>query len=409
MSHDKRILETLINITNISNNRKLGFEKKLNHILLEIVNCMQVKRGSIMLFINRKTLEVVATTEPALIGISQNTDVDSPSSWVVRNKRPLYIDSFSSDAPCDLPLVRFKPYRGEAFYLVPIINNNKVIGVVNVTEKVGEDRFNQEEREILLHIVGQVIIALENHRLAESLKKKKKAIEKKNLELVKLEKLRTDLFNMLIHDLKGPVSEIVANLDLLSYTIKDENIEFVEIAQTGCNTLYNMVANLLDISRLEEKKLHFVYEEIEPQNLVREALARLIISGKSKKLQFIENYPDSDGVNLHGDRAILVRVLQNFLTNAIQHSPQGGKITVGCQYAETGKVEVFVQDSGSGVPKEYQELIFDKYKQLDKRTDGRVYTTGLGLAFCKMAIEAHGGKVGVISDGQKGSRFYMII
>ncbi|MCP4717631.1 MAG: hypothetical protein GY868_21115, partial [Deltaproteobacteria bacterium] len=284
-----------------------------------------------------------------------------------------------------------------------------VIGVVSVTEKVGSDFFAQDEREMLLLVVGQVISALENNRLAEALNQKQKTLKKKNAELKKLEKLRTDLFNMLIHDLKGPISEIVANLDILSYTLEDENAQFVEIAQQGCNTLYNMVTNLLDISRLEEGQMPFVYEDICPRELIKEAVARLLVSGKSKALTIEEQFPEENSVRLHGDRATLVRVLQNFITNAIQYSPQGGAVTVGYQRSALKRVELFVKDSGPGVKPEFQEVIFDKYKQVDKQADGRLYTTGLGLAFCKLAVEAHHGSVGVESTPGAGSKFYFVV
>ncbi len=405
MSPDRMLVEVIIRITEISNDRKLGFQEKLNKILLEIVDCMQVNRGSIMLLKNRKTLEVMASTNPEIIGVKQRLEVDFPSSWVVKNKKPLYVDSSS---PCSFLVRQFQHYKGDAFFLVPLISNDRVIGVVNVTNKIDSDFFNKEDRGILLSIMGNVIIALENHRLAESLKKQQKVLKKKNLELRKLEKLRTELFNMLIHDLKGPISEIVANLDILSYTAKDENIEFVESAQSGCNTLYNMVSNLLDIARLEEGKMPLIYEEIRPEELIKESIAGLLVSVKMKGLKFLEQLPDSDSLLVRCDRSMLTRVIQNLLTNAISYSPSGETITVGIRH-DLKDIEFFVKDNGPGVPEQYKEVIFDKYMQIDKKSDGRVYSTGLGLAFCKAAVEAHGGTVGVESDGQKGSRFFFAL
>ena len=400
------LLEVLTCIADISNSTKLGFKEKLNQILLEIVSCMQVKKGSIMLLKDRKNLEVLASTNPGIIGATQSLEADSPSAWVFKNKKPLYVDSASH---CELPIGRFIHYRGEAFFLVPLISNGRSIGVINVTEKIGSDMFNIAEREILLHIVGHIIIALENNRLADSLKKNQRQLEKKNFELRKLEKLRTELFNMLIHDLKGPISEIVASLDILSYTITDENITFVETAKTGCNTLFSMISNLLDIARLEEGKLPLLYENINPVELIKEALARLLVSVRSKELKFEEQLPEGADLTFQGDRSLLVRVLQNLITNAIQHSPQGETITIGFQPAKQGAIEFFVKDNGPGISAQCQEEIFDKFTQLNKNTDGRMYTAGLGLAFCKMVIHAHGGAIGVESDGHSGSVFCFVL
>jgi signal transduction histidine kinase len=402
MSTERRLLEVLETITTIAHKKKYSFEKKLNALLTAITEYMQVQKSSIMLLKNGKTLAVVASTNPELIGVCQGLEVDSPSSWVVRSKKSLYVDRTSE---CSCAIKRYSHYKGDAFFLVPLISNTRVIGVISVTEKIGIDIFAQEERDVLLQIMGQVIIALENHRFADTLKKKKRVLQQKNKELQKLEKLRTDLFNMLIHDLKGPLSEIVANLDILAYTLKDENLTFVEAAQSGCNTLYSMVSNLLDISRLEEKQLPLLYEPIDPRELVREALAGLLVSVQSRGVQFDEQYPQAGAFDVPADRALLIRVFQNLLTNAIQYSPPGGEICVGYVLADNKTIRFFVQDSGPGIPVESREAIFDKFKQLDKKADGRVYTTGLGLAFCKLAIEAHGGTIGVESSGGTGSRF----
>ena len=409
MIKNEELIEVLVAINVILNDKSLDIDRKLHHILHEIVGCMQVKSGSIMLVKGLKNLEVVASTKPELVGVRQPLGEESPSTWVVKNKATLYIENISKNTVFQK---RFDHYEGDALLVVPIIDKKKVICVLSVTDKIGKDIFSKDEQEALLKITGQIISALENQRLTESLKKKKRTLQKKNLQLVKLEKLKTNLFNMLIHDLKGPISELVANIDILSYTLSDsdENQEYVESARTGCDTLYRMVSNLLDISRVEEGTLELIYEKIDPQDLIKEALARLFGQVKMKQLSFIEKFPSSKTIDFFwGDRGILLRVLQNLLTNAIDYSPSGEAIEVGFEYLKSQKIQFFIKDNGPGVSSEYQETIFDKYFQLKEKGDGRTYTTGLGLTFCKMAVEAHRGKIGVESENQEGSRFVFIL
>ena len=407
MTREKRILEILLTITNISNNTKLPFEEKLQQVLFKVVHSLQAKRGSIMLLKGRKALEVAASTKPELVGVKQSLEEESPSGWVVRNKKLLYVDG--NTEPGDF-VAKTHGYEKSAFLVAPIINNDKVAGVLSITEKSGVDVFDKVEQEILLEVIGQVISALENERLTQSLKRNKKTLQKKNLQLRKLEKLRTDLFNMLIHDLKGPISEIVANLDILTYTLKDDNLQFVDSAQIGCETLQTMVANLLDIARLEERQLKLIYEKIDPEDLVKETLGRLTNVGKTRGLKFTEKFPPTaDRHYFMADRGILMRVLQNFLSNAIQHSPAGETIEIGFEYSESPKISFFVKDSGPGIPKEYQKVVFEKFTQLDKKSDGRIYTTGLGLAFCKMAVKAHKGSIGVKTVSPTGSLFWFLL
>lgn len=404
MTEQAKLLQILLSIMAISNDRRLAFREKLEKVLDEIVSCMQAKRGSIMLLKGRKTLEVVASTHPDAQGARQAVDEKTPSGWVVRHKKPLYVDKNTEHGWFPGSVGR---YEKSAFVIVPIISNNRIIGVLNVTDKIGEDLFDPTEQKTLLQVAGMVINTLETERLAASLKRSKKALEKKNLQLRKLEKLRTDLFNMLIHDLKGPISEMVANLDILSYTISEENRPFVESAQQGCSALQAMVSNLLDIARLEEGRLELVFEKIDPEDLVAEALGRLVRTGKARELSFEQVFPpQADHRRFSADRGVLLRILQNLLTNAIRYSPERQAIRVGFDYPEPSKIRFFVADQGPGVPARHRKAIFEKYTQIEKRSEGRMYTAGMGLAFCKMAVRAHHGSIGVKDENPTGSCFW---
>jgi len=403
MANAKELLEVLIKINSISNDRHLDFKEKLQHIILEIVRHMSVKSGSIMLVKGSKNIEVAASTNTELIGVKQHLGQEFPASWVYKHKDILYVEDISAS---DIFPARFEHYEGCALLLAPIIVKNKVVGIITATDKIGEDSFPLEEQKSLLVLAGHVIGALENQRLTESLKRKKRTLQKKNLQLEKLEQLKTDFYNMLIHDLKGPVSELIANLDILSYAVSDEDREYVNAGKTACDTLYSMVFNLLDIAQLEEDRLKLVHEKIDPQDLIKEALTRLFGLFEIKNLTFAENFPTSETTDFFlGDRGILLRILQNLLTNAINYSPPDDTIEVGFECLPSAEVMFFVKDNGLGVPEEHRQSIFDKFFQVDKKSEGRLHTTGLGLTFCNMAVDAHGGKIWVESESQKGSRF----
>jgi len=407
MNKDEKILETLMSITWTANTSRLDFKEKLQRILSDVVSCMGTERGSIMLVKGRKNLEVAAATSPHLIGVKQSIDQDSPSSWVVKNKKLLSVDKTSDRS---LFSNRFDHYKKDAFLLVPILSQNKVIGIISVTEKMGSDRFSKADQTILLNLAGHVISALEKNRLAESLRRSKKNLNDKNIQLRKLEKIRTELFNMLIHDLKGPISEVMANIDILSYVTGGENLEYVEAARSGCDTLYRMITDLLDIARLEDRSLKLYLERIDPADLIKEAASRIYGLSRSRDLTVVEKVP-SDGGNiyLNADRGILLRVLQNLLTNAIQFSPAGEIIEIGYIPVDPSQIQFFVKDKGPGIPPEFREAIFDKFMQVSSRKDGRKFTTGLGLTFCKMAVEEHKGKIYAESDEGQGSRFVFFL
>lgn len=396
MKTENKLLDVLLAINSISQNPSLTFDEKLAHIIFEIVQCVGAKSGSIMVLECHKKLRVVASTHVHLIGQMQPLQEGSPSSWVVKHKKPLHVEDIRNSGQFS---ERFDHYQGSAFLVAPLIGNGQVMGVISVTDKLGLDEFSQDEKSTIIQVAGQIITAIENQRLTESLKEK-------NLELESLERLKTELFNMLIHDLKSPLSELLANLDILSLSLPDESQKFVRGARSGCDTLCRMVSNLLDITRLEEGKLKLVYEEIDPSSVIRESITRMVALTSAKDLRIVENKPMIEpGEPLRADRDILIRVLQNLLSNAIRYSPSGETITVGFNYADSENILFEVEDHGPGIPPRDQQIVFDKFRQLEKKTEGRVYSTGLGLAFCKMAVEAHQGHIGVESDGLRGSTF----
>jgi signal transduction histidine kinase len=108
------------------------------------------------------------------------------------------------------------------------------------------------------------------------------------------------------------------------------------------------------------------------------------------------------------DQEIVSRIVQNFLANALRFTPAGGEIRVGI-VVEASNTRVFVADTGPGVPPDFRDSIFDKFSQVAGSSPDRSRTTGLGLAFCKMAVEAHGGRIGVDSELGQGSTFWFTL
>ncbi|MDX9787359.1 MAG: ATP-binding protein [Desulfobacterales bacterium] len=408
MDVDNRFSKALMKMVEISNRADLAFNDKLQHILTEVVICFDAAKGSVMINREVEYLEVVASTDSKLIGVRQRISERSPATWVFLNAAPLYMEKGIQGRP--MLRNKFQSYQKGAFLIAPIGCGDQVIGVVSVTEKKGADLFSEEEQQIIITFAGQLIGAIEKNQLTEALQERQRELEQRNYELEKLKKLRTELFNMLVHDLKGPISEVVANIDILSYTVQEENMEYVKAAQAGCDTLYRMISDLLDIARLEEGSLNLVREPIRPREMLSEAVSRVHSIARTRSVILQERClsPLTDET-CYGDRGLLVRVLQNFLMNAICHSPENEVVEIGCAIDKNGDIRCDVTDRGPGVAPEFQRAIFDKYFQVQKKNDGRLYATGLGLAFCKMAIDAHKGNIGVVSDGKKGSTFWFTI
>ncbi|MCB9494374.1 MAG: GAF domain-containing sensor histidine kinase [Desulfobacteraceae bacterium] len=396
MDKNTDILGFIKRIIEISNNEEKSNSEKLMEIVSFLTKITETAKGSIMIKKDRLSMEVAASTNPDLVGIKQPLNSESPSCWVFKNKIPLYVNNSKNfEGEC----LKKDNYSKSAFLIIPIIRRNEVIGVINLTEKKGQDCFSDEERGILLDLAGIIIGQIEALRLAEELEKNQKILFEKNTRLEKLEKMRNEFFQMMVHDLKGPVSEIIANLDILSYTIDNENIEYVKSAQAGCDTMYTMISNLLDITRLQDGSLKLIGEKICVPEILTEASSRLFATAKNKGVEITAEYEDKYEPFIWGDRGILLRVIQNIIMNAIIHSGSNSILT-GFEY-ENDNIIFYIKDCGKGIPFKNQKSIFDKYfKSENEKT-----STGLGLSFCKIAIDAHKGKIWVESEENKGSCF----
>lgn len=406
MQKEHTILETLSSITSISRDAELEDTEKLQRLLETLCQLIRAEKASIMFKRGNRFLEVVASTRKEIVGLRQPLSCDSPSCWVIRNKKALYIDK-----DMDNPGIACKGgYKTDAFFLAPIFNINGVMGVLSMTDKEGDGNFSIKERETILQLAGIIISAIENNRLNTRLKAQRRQLEKKNKQLREYEKIREEFFSLLVHDLKAPIAEVVANLDILSYTATEDNLPFVEGAQTSCETMFRMVSNLLDITRLENRMLKLIPERLEALDLLKEALSMVYGQARIKNLR-IENLMEADTNPplFIGDRGLLLRVFQNLLSNAITHSPERSVIQAGYE-VKGSTVLFFINDEGPGVVPEDRERIFDRYVQVgDRKSAYQRHSIGLGLTFCRLALEAHKGRIFMESHEPRGSSFRFVL
>jgi PAS domain S-box-containing protein len=237
-----------------------------------------------------------------------------------------------------------------------------------------------------------------------------------------LEQLREDYTGMLVHDLRAPLTSIMNGVMMvrrgLGGPVTDQQQELLKIAHQGSQTLLELINTMLDISKMEQGSMTLDLKPLAPYAIVDQAIERLQGSAGAQRVQFEQRM--AVGLPLiEADSEKIVRVLQNLIDNAIKFSPSNGVITLGgCFYggrgslaadlplhppaSEKDRLIIWVQDRGPGIPRAYYERIFEKFGQV---RGGKVRGTGLGLTFCKLAVEAHGGRIWVESEEGAGSVF----
>ncbi len=243
-------------------------------------------------------------------------------------------------------------------------------------------------------VIARVSTHLELQRL-------RKELEQSYSDLQQLEELRDNLVHMMVHDMRNQLSTQQFSLELLKgEDLGDQAKTDIEDALSSNAHLVTMANDLLAISRLESGKMPITKVETALPELCGDAVHDFekIAAAKSITLQL-----QIDNIKVDCDTEVISRVITNLLHNALKFAPDEGSITVtGSNDAEGTLISVI--DTGPGIPEEHVNSIFDKFGQ---SRESRKYTaSGLGLTFCRLAIEAHGGKIGVESAPGQGSCFW---
>lgn len=226
-----------------------------------------------------------------------------------------------------------------------------------------------------------------------------------------LEQMKQDFLSMMTHDLRTPLTSVKCFLELITEGVYDGRFDELKKRSTGIgndtNRLINMISSLLNLHKLEAGRLQLVPEVTLVKTLVTQSLES--VSSLADFRGIILNLP-SEGNNLlvSADSDYTVQVLVNLLSNAIKFSPKGSQVTV-CIDAQDDFVKVEVKDQGRGIPKEFQNRLFNRFEQA-RLTDARVEGgSGLGLAISKAIIEEQGGNIGVESEPGQGTTFWFTL
>jgi K+-sensing histidine kinase KdpD len=284
---------------------------------------------------------------------------------------------------------------------IPIRVEGMVVGVLNV-----EDRklhaFDETDGVVLETLCEQLGGALKNARLYEE-------VQRTNLKLIELDKMKSEFLGIVSHDFRSPLSSIILAGKAL---LKNEDVQkvkrfkdYLQIIVDQANKLNQLAEDTLSITKIESGRLSYNFKVVNVERLIQDAISMVRIS--SRHTISLEVEPNV--LFIKADQAKLRQVVQNLIGNAVKYSPRGGSITVSAREHETDQMLFRVSDEGIGIPAEKLDSLFRKFSRVDTGEGSQIKGAGLGLWICKEVVEAHGGTIWVESESGKGTTILFTI
>jgi signal transduction histidine kinase len=238
--------------------------------------------------------------------------------------------------------------------------------------------------------------------LMQELEHARQALENKNREL---DRKRT-LAQALVHDLRNPLTSVVGSLDLMGLKESFRNELSLKRARNGATRMSRMISDLLDVDCLEDGNLAPDLQEHDLNDLLQEAADAHQSRSSQQGVRLYAQLGDAPCI-AEADSALILRVLDNLIVNALAYSSEGMEVSIAVSQCAEG-IKFAVADQGPGVPEERQQDIFEKYSRVEKSDAGDRKNRGLGLTFCQLAVEAHGGTIWV-EDGLDGGALFQFL
>lgn len=273
--------------------------------------------------------------------------------------------------------------------------------------KLNTRRLQRQKRSLETTVIARTAeIRQQNRALSqqkEEILNQSEELKTMNERLGELGEFKEQMTHMIVHDLKNPLASILG----MTTTTQVGPLDKTTIYTTAQQMLY-MIQNILDVQKAEEAEIQINLQEITIGELVLPLIAQQQVLAQTKGIRLHHNLSLGDVVVADPD--ILQRVLANLISNAIKFTPVQGEIFLTSYYLDTPPIlKIMVQDNGIGIPPDQLENIFDKFYSVNKNTQGFFRSTGLGLTFCKIAVEKLGGTIGVTSTIGQGSTFWFTL
>jgi signal transduction histidine kinase len=311
----------------------------------------------------------------------------SLAGWVFTNRQPLLVPDTARDPRWNRTVDSKVQFVTRSVLGVPLVSRDKAIGVLQALNK-HEGTFTDDDTDLMQTLAAQATVAIVNARLFQ----------------------QSDLISEMVHEIRTPLSSIMATARLLQRPDlpEDKRAPLILTVQRETERLNTMASDFLDMARLESGRLRFKLEPFNLTELIHESVDVVRPQASARNVALVLHL-DPALTTINSDRGKLKQVLLNLLTNAVKYNREHGIITVTAGPVGAGReVCVSVADTGKGIPPDALKLVFQKFYRVPD-SEGYATGTGLGLSVAKKIVEVLGGEMKVESEVGVGSTFSFVL
>lgn len=409
---DLILLKQIGETTNSNNEPQELFERIIDSITVSV----GVESASLMLLEKDGTLKISAARGlPEEVVSSVHVSAgQGVSGYVLKTREPLLIRDIEKESHFQ-ELMGGQRYNTKSLLSVPILIRDRLLGVINVNNKLTGELFGMEDQNLLVTIAHQVALAMENFTLVNNLRLQARTLERTNKDLVKLNRARTRMVSNLSHELKTPLTSMMGFVDLaLTFfhrLSEDELKDYLCQVQEEGGNLEQLITGMLRLFSLESERENWQWKEFSLEMAVNGVLRTHFKEIERRELKLSTSLPE-DIPDIYGDIEKFSIALSALIDNAVKFNRDKGKLSVNAQPKMVdGLPFVCLQivNDGESIPFEARETVFDQYTQLGEIDTGKPCGVGVGLALVKVVVDRMRGRVSLEKKQGDGTAFSLLL
>jgi signal transduction histidine kinase len=321
----------------------------------------------------------------------------SVAGWIFGNSLPLVIKDAVTDKRVYREVDRTLKFETRSILGVPLMVKQEPIGVIEAVNKLNDRHYTEDDLAVLEALAAQAAIAIENAQLLTQLKQA-------NAELTRLDRMKSDFIAIASHELRTPLGLILGHATFIKDFVPDKYQEQMEVIVRSALRLKEIIEDMSAIAHKDQGQSRVRRERFSVSDLIETVSGRFMPMAKAKQIELSYDVPPDDSLEVDGDKEKIDIVLTNLVRNALAFTDEGGQVGIKAEESG-GYVQIFVVDTGIGIPASEIERVFERFYQVESHLTRKHGGMGLGLSIAKAMVEMHSGQIWCESKEGVGSLF----